>query len=109
MGGRGFDSRGRTKTRGLEITVRNEGTAFALQMARSSRGSDDHVKWRSRQNEYFRGKYIDKCILNCISAGKPNEKLIRLSLRSSSLHVNSPFPRGGGGGGGGGGYSLIRA
>ena len=28
--------------------LRNEGTAFALQMASSSRGSDDHVKWRSR-------------------------------------------------------------
>ena len=28
--------------------LRNEGTAFALQMARTSRGSDDHVKWRSR-------------------------------------------------------------
>ena len=28
--------------------LRNEGTAFALQMARPSRGSDDHVKWRSR-------------------------------------------------------------
>ena len=27
---------------------RNEGSAFALQMARPSRGSDDHVKWRSR-------------------------------------------------------------
>ena len=28
--------------------LRNEGTAFALQMARPSRGSDDHVKWRFR-------------------------------------------------------------
>ena len=28
--------------------LRNEGTAFALQMATPSRGSDDHVKWRSR-------------------------------------------------------------
>ena len=28
--------------------LRNEGTTFALQMARPSRGSDDHVKWRSR-------------------------------------------------------------
>ena len=28
--------------------LRNEGTAFTLQMARPSRGSDDHVKWRSR-------------------------------------------------------------
>ena len=28
--------------------LRNEGTAFALQMARPSRGWDDHVKWRSR-------------------------------------------------------------
>ena len=27
---------------------RNEGTPFALQAARPSRGSDDHVKWRSR-------------------------------------------------------------
>jgi len=30
----------------LEI-LRNEGTSFALQAARCSRGSDDHVKWRS--------------------------------------------------------------
>ena len=28
--------------------LRNEGTAFALQAARPSRGSDDHEKWRSR-------------------------------------------------------------
>ena len=29
-------------------SLRNEGTAFVLQMARPSRYSDDHVKWRSR-------------------------------------------------------------
>ena len=28
--------------------LRNEGTSFAQQAARPSRGSDDHVKWRSR-------------------------------------------------------------
>ena len=28
--------------------LRNEGTSFALQGAKPSRGSDDHVKWRSR-------------------------------------------------------------
>ena len=28
--------------------LRNEGTPFALQMARAPRGSDDHVKWRFR-------------------------------------------------------------
>ena len=28
-------------------SLRNEGTAFALQAARPSDGSDDHVKWRS--------------------------------------------------------------
>jgi len=28
--------------------LRNGGTAFDLQMARPSRGSDDHIKWRSR-------------------------------------------------------------
>ena len=28
--------------------LRNEGTSFALQMAGPSRGSDDHIKWRSR-------------------------------------------------------------
>ena len=28
--------------------LRNEGTPFALQAARPSRGSDDHEKWRSR-------------------------------------------------------------
>ena len=27
--------------------LRNKGTAFALQMARPSRGLDDHVKWQS--------------------------------------------------------------
>ena len=27
--------------------LRNEGTAFALQAAIPSRGSDDHVKWQS--------------------------------------------------------------
>ena len=27
---------------------RNEGTPFALQQARPSRGSNDHEKWRSR-------------------------------------------------------------
>ena len=38
-GGRGFDSWGRTNT---------QGTLFALQQARPSRGSDDYVQWRSR-------------------------------------------------------------
>ena len=28
--------------------MRNDGTAFALQTARPSLGSNDHVKWRSR-------------------------------------------------------------
>ena len=28
--------------------LRNEGTPFAVQTGRPSRGSDDHVKWRSR-------------------------------------------------------------
>ena len=28
--------------------LRNEDTAFALQMAKPSRGPDDHVKWWSR-------------------------------------------------------------
>ena len=28
--------------------LRNEGTSSALQAVRPSRGSDDHVKWRSR-------------------------------------------------------------
>ena len=28
--------------------LRNEGTPLALQATRPSRGSDDHVKWRSR-------------------------------------------------------------
>ena len=54
--------------------LRNEATTFVLQMARPSRGSDDHVKWQSRlqwetENSvpswYFRAKYIDtqiKCI-----------------------------------------------
>ena len=72
-GGRGFDSWGRTKLRVLK-KLRNEATTFALQMARPSRGSDDHVKWQSRlqwetENSvpswYFRAKYIDtqiKCI-----------------------------------------------
>ena len=27
-------------------SLRNEGTAYALQAARPSHGSDDHVKWR---------------------------------------------------------------
>ena len=45
--GRRFDSRGSTIL-GVLKQVRNEGTSFALQMARPSRASDDHVKWRSR-------------------------------------------------------------
>ena len=43
-----FDPRGRTNTQGLKITE-NESTAFALQAA-GPRGSDDHVKWRSRSS-----------------------------------------------------------
>ena len=36
-------------SRGLEGLkwLKNEGTAFALPTARPSRGSDDHVTWRS--------------------------------------------------------------
>ena len=33
---------------GVGSLLRKEGTSFALQAARPSRGSDDHVKWRSR-------------------------------------------------------------
>ena len=48
-GGRGFDPRrDPTNTQGLNITVRNEGTRFALQAATPSRGSDEHAKWLSR-------------------------------------------------------------
>ena len=45
---RAFDSRGQSNTQGLKKTLRNEGTPFTVQAARPSRGSDDHVKWRSR-------------------------------------------------------------
>ena len=38
-----------TKNPGRISSVgRNEGTPFALKAAGPSRGSDDHVKWRSR-------------------------------------------------------------
>ena len=48
-GGRGFDPRREpTNTQGLNITVRNEGSRFALQAATPSRGSDEHAKWLSR-------------------------------------------------------------
>ena len=40
-GGRGFDSQDRINTQG-------QGTAFVLQTGSPSRGSDDHVNWRSR-------------------------------------------------------------
>ena len=30
------------------LILRNEGITFALQMARPSRGSDNHIKWWSR-------------------------------------------------------------
>ena len=36
------------ENQGLKKNLRNEGNTFALQMARPSRGSDDHVKWWSR-------------------------------------------------------------
>ena len=42
-GGHGFDFRDQTNTYCLKIT-KNEGTAFAVQTARPSRGSDDRVK-----------------------------------------------------------------
>lgn len=45
-GGRGFDSQGQTNTQGLKKTLRNKGSACALQTVRPSRGSDDHVKWQ---------------------------------------------------------------
>ena len=49
-GGRGFNSWDQTNTQGLKMTEKG-GTAFALQMARPSRGSDDHVKWRSERHK----------------------------------------------------------
>ena len=40
---------GPDQNRGLKITEKQRcSTAFALQTARPSRGSDDHVKWRTR-------------------------------------------------------------
>ena len=44
--GRGFDSGAGPTLRVLK-QLRNEGNPFALQEARPSRGSDDHVAWRS--------------------------------------------------------------
>ena len=42
----GFDSQGRTNTQGFFLKKpSNNGSAFALQTVRPSRGSDDHVKW----------------------------------------------------------------
>ena len=47
--------------------MRNDGTAFALQTARPSLGSNDHVKWRSRlQLETL--KYGD-FVTNMVSPG----------------------------------------
>ena len=44
-----FQVAGSIPTAGPILRVlRNEGTPFALQAARPSRSSDDHVKWRSR-------------------------------------------------------------
>ena len=45
-GGRGFRPGPEPTIRVLKL-LRNEDTPFALQMARPSRGSDDHVKWWS--------------------------------------------------------------
>ena len=56
-GGHWFDFRNRTNTQGLQdfisqsllvkVTEGNEGAPSALQAARPSCGSDDHIKWRS--------------------------------------------------------------
>ena len=46
-GGREIDFRGATNSQGLKM-LRNEGSSFALQAGKPSRGSDDRVKWRSR-------------------------------------------------------------
>ena len=43
----GSSSRTRLTLRVLKY-LRNKSTSFAVQAARSSRGSDDHVKWWSR-------------------------------------------------------------
>ena len=43
-GGRGFDSRGVRPILRVLKSLRNEGTAFALQAARPSHGWDDYVK-----------------------------------------------------------------
>ena len=44
--------------------LRNESTSFALQQARPSRGSDDHVKWRSRV-QLETSKKCPQLVLSC--------------------------------------------
>ena len=72
--GRGFDSRGRTNTQGLKITEKWRyflcpagGWTFA--------GSDDHVKWRSRQKTSVRAALnfialIPSCSICSSNVGK---------------------------------------
>ena len=63
--------------------MRNDGTAFALQTARPSLGSNDHVKWRSRlQLEtlrwldiVFQGQYLPSLSVNYVAINKDLEKL----------------------------------
>ena len=71
--GRALDCRAggrRTNTQGLKITEKwRYYSTFVLQTARSSRGSDDYVKWRSRlkKDTYFSAEYIDtqiKCLFS---------------------------------------------
>ena len=46
--GRRWEPRVQTSTQGCKITEKWRYTSFAQQTARPLRGSDDHVKWRSR-------------------------------------------------------------
>ena len=67
-----------------------------LQAVRSSRGSDDHVKWRRRKNSvpnyYFHAKYIDtqiKCVFSRQSRILPVDTNLKQFVSSQEIFCPS--------------------
>ena len=63
--------------------LRNEGTTFALQTGRPSRGSDDHIKWWSRKKKIV--SLISTFVLNTLTLKKVHFFL--MLWLSFELHV----------------------
>ena len=67
--------------------LRNEDTAFALQIARPSHGSDDHVEWRSRLGDIKIVSPISTFMLNTLTLKQSAFFLMKQKDQKKTSHI----------------------